>query len=248
MLKAANLHKTYQMGRSDIRVLRGATLAAEKGEFVAVMGSSGSGKSTLLHLLGALDIPDHGTVHFNGRNIFESGASERGIYRNRDVGFVFQFYHLLPELSVLENVMLPRLIPESVFRWRSVKSTALRDAGELLERTGLTDRAKHRPRELSGGERQRVAICRALINRPTLLLADEPTGNLDETIGADILALLTQLNKGGQTIVMVTHDPKVAQKAHRRVQLTDGVLHEGDDRARRGGTATGDVRTRKVTP
>ncbi|MGB2985605.1 MAG: ABC transporter ATP-binding protein [Phycisphaerae bacterium] len=228
MLRARDLHKSFKMGQSTLRVLRGASLEAVKGEFLVIMGASGSGKSTLLHLLGALDIPDRGTVEFNGRDLFQGGNEARRVYRNRDVGFVFQFYHLLPECNVLENVLIPRLIAHSVWGWRFSRREARRDAEEMLERVGLAERAKHRPAELSGGERQRVAIARALINRPLLLLADEPTGNLDAAIGEEILVLLAGLNKAGQTIVMVTHDAEVASRSHRCVQLSGGVIREAD--------------------
>lgn len=195
-------------------------------EFVAISGASGCGKSTLLHILGALDTPDSGRVTFQGQDIFASAHARRREYTNRQVGFVFQFYHLLPELTALENVMLPRLVMHGAMAWRSARRDARRESAELLERVGLLDRAQHRPKELSGGERQRVAIARALINRPALLLADEPTGNLDESIGREILTLLMEFSGAGQTIVMVTHDPKVASRAHRRLVLTEGALRE----------------------
>jgi len=219
-------------------------LEAAQGEFVVVTGASGSGKSTLLHLLGALDIPDRGTVEFNGQSLFDLGDHARRLYRNRDVGFIFQFYHLLPECTVLENVLMPRLVTHSFWAWRRIRRNARRDAEELMERVGLTERAKHRPNELSGGERQRVAIARALVNRPKLLLADEPTGNLDEEVGEAILRLLTELNEAGQTIVMVTHDAKVASHAHRYVRLSEGVIREASSpggRPRPAGLATREV-------
>lgn len=246
ILRAKGLYKTYTMGKVEVRVLRGASLTTDKGEFLAVMGASGSGKSTLLHLLGALDIPDRGTVEFAGRNLFELSGADREVYRNRDVGFVFQLYHLLPELNVLENVLITKLITHSGWSWRSARRQARRDAEGILERVGLGDRAKHRPSELSGGERQRVAIARALINRPALLLADEPTGNLDETIGDDILGLLGELNEAGQTIVMVTHDARVASRAHRCVQLSDGVIRESD--RKKGRQAPGPLAAKEVAP
>jgi ABC-type lipoprotein export system ATPase subunit len=241
LLSAKGLHKSYRMGREDVHVLRGASLEADAGEFLVVMGSSGSGKSTLLHILGALDAPDRGTVEFRGQRMFEMPLRVRNSYRNRDVGFVFQFYHLLPELNVLENVLMPSMVGATFLTWRSLRGQAQRNARELLEQFGLSERLKHRPNELSGGERQRVAIARALVNRPALLLADEPTGNLDEVTGAGILRLLSELNKSGQTIVMVTHDAKVASLAHRRVHLGDGVVRD------RGGE-TGGVRERAALP
>jgi ABC-type lipoprotein export system ATPase subunit len=224
ILRARGLHKSFVMGHETVRVLRGAALEVKSGEFLAVMGASGSGKSTLLHILGTLDIPDRGNVEFEGRDIFTRNKRDQRSYRNQKVGFVFQFYHLLPELNVLENVVLPQMVGRSWWRWD--RRSAVRLADEIVERVGLSERRRHRPHELSGGERQRVAIARALVNRPSLLLADEPTGNLDEAIGADILSLLVELNEGGQTIVMVTHDPRVASAAHRRVQLGEGVLRE----------------------
>jgi ABC-type lipoprotein export system ATPase subunit len=226
ILRAKGIHRTYGAGHAAVKVLRGASLEASEAEFLVIMGASGCGKSTLLHVLGALDAPDRGTVEFRGENIFNLPPAVRGRYRNRDVGFVFQFYHLLPELNVLENVVIPRLVTHSYWSWRSARRESRKEAAALLDRMGLADRAKHRPNQLSGGEKQRVAIARALINRPALLLADEPTGNLDEKIGSDILKLLVELNVAGQTIIMVTHDAKVASLAHRRVHLSEGVIRE----------------------
>lgn len=228
MLRATSIHKSYTVGRAPLHVLRGACLDAAKGEFLVVMGASGSGKSTLLHLLGALDVPDRGTVEFDGRNVFALPEERRRNYRNHQVGFIFQFYHLLPECNVLENVLMPRLVGHSLWGWRRRHRQARRDAEELLLRVGLSERATHRPGELSGGERQRVAIARALINRPALLLADEPTGNLDSAIGKEILKLLMELNRSGQTIIMVTHDAHVAEYAHRRVELSQGVIRKAE--------------------
>lgn len=224
-LRAKNIFKTYTLGRTEVPVLRGASMQADKGEFVVVLGASGSGKSTLLHLLGALDIPDRGTVEFDGQNVTTMPTRRRDAYRNAQVGFIFQLYHLLPEFNVLENVLMPRMISQSGLSWLKIRRTAKREASEILERVGLSERAKHRPRELSGGERQRVAIARALINNPAILLADEPTGNLDSRIGDEILRLLASFNEAGQTIVMVTHNLQVASKAHRRLELKGGVLH-----------------------
>jgi len=224
MLEAHNIEKAYPLGPSRVHVLRGTNLEAPRGELLAIMGSSGSGKSTLLHILGALDTPDAGRVRFDGRDVFDRSAWSRGRYRNTQIGFVFQFYHLLPELNVLENVLLPRLVTHSLWTWGGQRGGARREAAAVLERVGLAHRVRHRPKELSGGERQRVAIARALINNPALLLADEPTGNLDASMGAGILDLLTELNEDGQTVVMVTHDPAVAARAHRCVRLQDGVI------------------------
>ncbi|MGB0715008.1 MAG: ABC transporter ATP-binding protein [Phycisphaerae bacterium] len=226
ILEANDLHKRYRMGREDVHVLKAASLTALPGEFVAITGASGSGKSTLLHLLGALDVPDRGTIVFQGEELFSMSAARRRIYCNRDVGFVFQFYHLLPELTALENVLIARMISCGGWQWLTDRAAARRDAEAMIERVGLSHRKQHLPKELSGGERQRVAIARALVNRPALLLADEPTGNLDSKIGAEILSLLDGFNDDGQTIVMVTHDPRVASRAHRRTHLVDGAIRE----------------------
>ena len=226
ILQARSVHRSFRIGRSRVQVLRGASLQVKTGEFLAITGASGCGKSTLLHILGALDKPDKGTVTFRADDLFEASAGARGSYRNRDVGFVFQFYYLLPELNVLENVLVPRLVTYRAWQWVLERKRARRDSEELLDRVGLADRLKHRPSELSGGERQRVAIARALANSPALLLADEPTGNLDEATGVGILGLLADLNQAGQSIVMVTHDPKVASRAHRSTVLAEGRIHE----------------------
>ena len=224
ILQAGGVHKTYQLGRVQLPVLRGVSLSIARGEFVAIMGSSGSGKSTLLHILGALDVPDRGTVRFEGQDLFAGPASRRDGLRNATFGFVFQFYHLLPELNVLENVLLPAMVGSSIGRWLTVRRDFRSYAEEVINQVGLSERIQHRPSELSGGERQRVAIARALVNRPRVLLADEPTGNLDTATGSEVLALLSRLNRQGQTIVMVTHDATVAAAAHRVVTLVDGQV------------------------
>ncbi len=224
LLEAKGVYKSYMMGRSPLYVLRGADLHVQGGEFVAVMGASGSGKSTLLHILGAVDTLDQGSVKYKGHDVAAQTSPWQDAYRNHSVGFVFQFYHLLPELNVFENIVLPRMVGSSVFKWLSNGSNARAAAREIMDKVGLSDRAKHRPRELSGGERQRAAIARALVNRPTLLLADEPTGNLDAATGRGILAVLEQLNAEGQTIIMVTHDPDIAVRAGRIVYLVNGKM------------------------
>lgn len=238
ILDAIDLYKAYTLGRASVPVLRGCSMSVATGEFLAIMGKSGSGKSTLLHILGALDVPQRGQVRYAERDLFAPEAVRRtrvGVtdalsaaeirrngLRGRDFGFVFQFYHLLPELSVLDNVRLPRMVQSSLWGWWRVRGAARADALALLRRVGLEARAAHRPNELSGGERQRVAIARALINRPAVLLADEPTGNLDAESGANIMSILKSLHHEGQTIVMVTHDPAIAAHADRIVRLEDG--------------------------
>ncbi|MCG3180515.1 MAG: Lipoprotein-releasing system ATP-binding protein LolD [Phycisphaerae bacterium] len=219
------LAKTYRLGRVDVDVLRGVDLSVKAGEFVAIIGASGSGKSTLLHLMGLLDRPTEGSVSFRGQDIHRLSARRRNHLRNRAFGFVFQFYHLLPELRIVDNVLLPAMVSSSTLGWFSHRRRLRAAAVESLTLLGLGHRLGHRPAELSGGERQRVAIARALVNSPEVLLADEPTGNLDATSGSAILDVLATLNKErGQTVVMVTHDPKVAAYAHRTVELRDGRL------------------------
>jgi ABC-type lipoprotein export system ATPase subunit len=227
ILEGSRLSKTYRLGRVDVPVLRDASLAVRSGEWVAVLGASGSGKSTLLHLLGGLDRPDRGDageVRFLGARIDRASAWALDAYRNRDVGFVFQFYHLLPELTVLQNATIPTMVG---FRWlRGQGPASRRKARTLLESLGLGHRLAHRPAELSGGERQRVAIARALANDPRVLLADEPTGNLDAKTGEGILDALAERHRAGLTVVMVTHDPAIAARADRRVRLVEGRLVE----------------------
>ncbi len=224
ILKAERLCKSYQMGEAEVSVLRGVDLAVKKGEFVAIVGASGSGKSTLLHILGALDRPDKGIVSFEGRDLSRIRERELNKFRNKMVGFVFQFYHLLDELNVLENVFLPAMASKSIFGWLGSRRWARGRARELLVELGLGKRVNHKPYQLSGGERQRVAIGRALMNEPKILLADEPTGNLDSATGNGILEVFEKLNSTGQTIVMVTHDERIAQKAGRIITLADGRI------------------------
>jgi len=228
ILEARNVQKTYQLGPSVLRVLSGVSLRVERGEFLAIIGSSGSGKSTLLHLLGALDEPDVGTIRYQGVDIFSMAEAQRDALRNGAFGFVFQFYHLLPELNVLENVLLPQMTGSPVGVWFSSRGAALARARELLGLLGLGARLEHRPNQLSGGERQRVAIARALMNRPSILLADEPTGNLDAATGREILGVFERLHRDGQTIVLVTHEQYVAQRAQRVVRLVEGVLQAAE--------------------
>jgi lipoprotein-releasing system ATP-binding protein len=226
-LAAHNLIKSYWKGKNEVPVLRGVDLELEHGEMVAVVGASGSGKSTLLHLLGLLDAPDSGEVLLDGAQIENVNARERDGLRNRTFGFIFQFYHLLPELSALENVLMPQLIGHGFWSFMRGRRRLRQEATALLERVGLGHRLAHRPAELSGGEMQRAAIARALAGQPAILLADEPTGNLDSSSGYGVLELLRDLNRErGLTMILVTHDPHVAQQADRVVRLAEGRIEE----------------------
>ena len=224
-LVAVGLCKSYRKGQVEIPVLRGVDLSVEVGEFLSIVGQSGCGKSTLLHLLGTLDAPDAGEIHFEGNRIDNLPTLGRDVLRNKHFGMIFQFYHLLPELTTLENVLSPLMIAEGSWSYfRNRRQYAAR-AEELLAMVGLSHRLKHRPRELSGGEMQRAAIARALIASPQILLADEPTGNLDPVTGREILDLLRTLNdRQDLTIVMVTHDHAIAAQADRTVRLATGLV------------------------
>jgi ABC-type lipoprotein export system ATPase subunit len=219
LLSAKGLHKTYLLGRRELKVLRGVDIELNRGDFLGLRGASGAGKSTLLHLLGGLDTPTAGDVRLNGRNLASLSSTELAALRNKEVGYIFQAYYLLPELDALENVCLPA---------RMARIPAAQSAArgrELLARVGLQDRMEHRPYELSGGEQQRVAIARALINEPTLILADEPTGNLDSHTGEGIIELLCSLrSEKNTTLVVATHDEKVAARAPRVIHLVDGEV------------------------
>lgn len=219
LLSARALTKTYTMGKRSLEVLRGVDLDVARGEFLALRGASGAGKSTLLHLIGGLDSPNAGEILFDGQNLVAFSESRLTHFRNRRVGFIFQAYHLLPELDALENVCLPaRMARISV-------ATVEARGRELLARVGLKDRLDHKPSELSGGEQQRVAIARALINEPELILADEPTGNLDSHTGGEIIELLKSLRvEKMTTLVIATHDAKVAANAERVIELVDGRI------------------------
>lgn len=218
MIQLDNIQRHYKQGGGTIQALRGLSLRIAPGEFVAIMGSSGSGKSTLLNILGALDKPSAGSYRLNGTEVGAMDDDAASALRSRQIGFVFQSFHLLPRLTVLENVLLPqRYLPEQ-------DPEAPQRARSLLERMGLGHRIDHRPGELSGGQLQRAAIARALLNQPSLLLADEPTGNLDSKSATDVLQLFSELHSQGQTIVLVTHDPNVAAKAQRTILLNDGNL------------------------
>jgi len=219
LISAHGIHKTYSLGKRSLEVLRGIDVSLERGEFLALRGASGAGKSTLLHLLGGLDSPTKGEVLFQGQNLSELSRRELARMRNKHVGFIFQFYYLLPELDALENVCLPARMA------RISASKAEIRGRDLLARVGLKERMEHKPYELSGGEQQRVAIARALMNEPQLILADEPTGNLDSHTGEEIIDLLCSLRTEKQTtLVVATHDAKVAARAPRIIELLDGEV------------------------
>jgi lipoprotein-releasing system ATP-binding protein len=227
LLTAVNLHKTYRKHAIEVPVLRGLDLELSPGEFLSIVGASGSGKSTLLHLLGTLDRPDQGRIYLEGQRIDNVPADQRDRLRNETFGFIFQFYHLLPELNTLENVLVPRMIGHSVLGWLGSRRELRRRAGELLDRVGLGHRLQHKPCELSGGEMQRTAIARALVNQPRILLADEPTGNLDAGTGSDIIHLLRDLNRlDGLTIIMVTHNLELVSNTDRVVRLVEGRVEQ----------------------
>ena len=224
---AVKLRKSYRKAGVTIPVLKGVNLGVRRGEFVAIVGQSGSGKSTLLHLLGTLDAPDDGAIYFDGERIDDLPSRIRDRLRNKHFGMIFQMYHLLPELTSLENVLLPRMIGRSVCGFLRSRREHRAAAARLLDMVGLGHRLKHKPRELSGGELQRAAIARALVVGPEVLLADEPTGNLDGETGSEILRLLGSLNRQEKlTIVMVTHDQAIARRADRVVRLVDGRIED----------------------
>jgi len=215
-----NITKTFHTGEQDLHVLKGINLTIQQGEFTAIMGTSGSGKSTLMNLLGCLDVPTSGRYVLTGRDVTQLNDDELSELRNEHIGFVFQSFYLLPYATVLENVLLPTL-------YREKKKDRARDrAVELLKIIGLEDRMHFRPTQLSGGEQQRVAICRALINDPDLLLADEPTGQLDSHTATEIMNVLTQMNQRGKTVVVITHDADIAAFARRLIHIRDGVITE----------------------
>ncbi|MGO8926179.1 MAG: ABC transporter ATP-binding protein [Limisphaerales bacterium] len=222
LLSASGLHKTYILGRRSLEVLRGVDLELRRGEFLALRGASGAGKSTLLHLLGGLDSPNQGEIRLAGRNLASLGRRDLARLRSKEVGFIFQAYYLLPELDALENVCLPARMA------RTSAAQAEARGRELLARVGLEDRLEHKPYELSGGEQQRVAIARSLINEPDLVLADEPTGNLDSHTGEEIIELLCALRDERQTtLIMATHDARLAVRAPKVVELVDGMIEHG---------------------
>ncbi|GAA5506115.1 ABC transporter ATP-binding protein [Novipirellula caenicola] len=225
VLQASGIYKSYHKNKIEVPVLRGVDVDITAGKINALVGRSGSGKSTLMHLLATLDTPDAGEIYFQGKRIDNASRAERDSYRNHDIGIIFQFYHLLPELTALENVLAPMMISQSLLGYFRNRKEIRRRAEEMLDRVGLAHRSTHRPAEMSGGEMQRAAIARALMTDPSLLLADEPTGNLDTETGESILNLLVDLNQQENlTIVMITHDDAIAEKADVCYRMQDGLL------------------------
>jgi len=225
LIETRDLVKTYRMGSEEIQALRGVSIQIERGEYVAIMGPSGSGKSTLMNLIGCLDTPSQGSYLLNGRQVAQMNDNELAAIRNKEIGFVFQTFNLLPRATALRNVELPLVYAGLPARERDQR------ARTVLTQVELGDRLHHRPSELSGGQRQRVAIARALVNNPSILLADEPTGNLDSKTGAEIMALFERLHKAGNTILVVTHEPDIAAHALRSIHLRDGLVEQDVRRA-----------------
>jgi putative ABC transport system ATP-binding protein len=222
IISTKELTKSYIMGPTQVHALRGITLDIKRNEYVALMGPSGSGKSTLMNLIGCLDTPSSGEYWLNGTNVGTMEDNDLAEVRNKEIGFVFQTFNLLPRLSALENVALP-LVYGGIG-----KAARLKKAQEVLDAVGLGDRVEHKPNELSGGQRQRVAIARALVNDPSIILADEPTGNLDTKTSIEIMGIFEEIHKNGNTIILVTHEPEIAAHAHRAIRLRDGLV-ESDE-------------------
>ena len=218
MINVDSVHKSYDLGENSVHALRGVTFSIEKGEFVSIMGPSGSGKSTLMNIVGCLDTPSKGTYLLNQRDVGKLDEEQLAGIRNQEIGFIFQQFHLLPRSTALENVALP-------LKYASVqRAEQLSRAEEVLNKVGLSDRLSHKPTELSGGEQQRVAIARALVNSPSILFADEPTGNLDSKTGKEVLEIFKELNDKGQTIVVITHENDIAKQSQRTITIKDGEI------------------------
>jgi len=218
IIKTEALTKHYQVGSEKVEALKGITLSVERGEFISIMGPSGSGKTTLMNIIGCLDTPTDGTYFLNNKSVSELTDDELAHIRNDEIGFVFQSFHLLARNSALENVMLPlKYAGEN-------KKNAITRSNEALDKVGLSDRSSHSPSELSGGQQQRVAIARALVNEPSILFADEPTGNLDSKTGEDVMNLFKELNNNGQTIILITHEDSIAQQSNRIITIMDGLI------------------------
>ena len=218
IIETKNLKRLFQVGSETVEALKGINLSVEKGEFVSIMGPSGSGKTTLMNIIGCLDTPTHGTYYLNNQLVNELDDDELASIRNKEIGFVFQSFHLLAKNSALNNVMLP-------MKYAGVKeSEAEKRAINVLDKVGLSDRTSHAPSELSGGQQQRVAIARALVNNPSIIFADEPTGNLDSQTGDDVMNLFKELNSQGQTIILITHEEDIARQSKRIINIRDGLI------------------------
>ncbi len=218
MIETQNLTKEYKVGSQKVKALNGINLSVDKGEFISIMGPSGSGKTTLMNIIGCLDTPTNGTYHLNGRSVSDLTEDELANIRNEEIGFVFQSFHLLARNSAIDNVMLPLKYAGAS------KNEAIKRSNEALEQVGLSDRSKHTPAELSGGQQQRVAIARALVNNPSILFADEPTGNLDSKTGTDVMNIFKELNNNGQTIILITHEDTIAKESNRIITIMDGLI------------------------
>ena len=218
IIKTEKLTKEYDVGSQKVKALDGIDLSVEKGEFISIMGPSGSGKTTLMNIIGCLDAPSDGSYHLNGKSVSDLSEDELANIRNEEIGFVFQSFHLLARNSAFDNVMLPLKYAGTN------KKDAIKRSNEALEKVGLSDRSNHTPSELSGGQQQRVAIARALVNNPSILFADEPTGNLDSKTGADVMNIFKELNANGQTIILITHEDSIAKQSNRIITIMDGLI------------------------